>query len=247
MSSFILDIHALKKSFGPLEVLKGVDLQISSGEVLCLIGASGSGKSTILRCINGLELAQGGSIHFKGELIDYHNTSLLPALRAQMGMVFQHFHLFPHLSVVQNIMEAPLRVKKMAKTEARKRALSLLEKVGLLDKQDEFPARLSGGQKQRVAIARALAMEPDVLLFDEPTSALDPETVGSVLEVMRALALEGRTMVIVTHEMDFARAVANRIAFVHEGVIHEINEARALLDSPQKERTQEFLRAVGLR
>lgn len=238
----ILDVKNLKKSFGTLEVLKGISFSLKKGEVLCLIGASGSGKSTVLRCLNYLETPDSGEIYFKGKKTSKDQP--LSLLRAQMGMVFQHFNLFPHMTVLQNLTVAPLSLSHQSKKDIQLQGLELLDKVGLSDKKNEYPNRLSGGQKQRVAIARALNMNPDLLLFDEPTSALDPETVESVLEVMKKLAEEGRTMIIVTHEIEFARAVADRIGFVHNGVILEISSAQKLLDSPKEERTREFLQAV---
>lgn len=235
-----IDIH---KSFGDLEVLKGIDLELQKGEVVCLIGASGSGKSTFLRCLNFLEIPTSGEV-----VLNQHKVSAtkddLNKVRANMGMVFQHFNLFPHFSVLENIIEAPIKVKKIKKADAIEQAYQLLKKVDLEDKAHEHPARLSGGQKQRVAIARALAMEPQVMLFDEPTSALDPETVESVLQVMRNLASEGMTMVVVTHEIGFARAVADRVCFLHEGQIWEQGTPCEILDNPKEERTKLFLQAV---
>tara|TARA_R110000868_G_scaffold72133_4_gene210395 strand:- start:6499 stop:7233 length:735 start_codon:yes stop_codon:yes gene_type:complete len=242
MAHFI-KANNITKSFGELEVLKGIDLAVNKGEVICLIGASGSGKSTFLRCLNFLELPSGGTIEIEGKVID-PQTSDLNAHRTHIGMVFQHFNLFPHMNVLENIIEAPIRVKKMSKEKATQVAKELLKKVDLEDKAHEHPARLSGGQKQRVAIARALAMHPSLMLFDEPTSALDPETVESVLQAMRTLAEEGMTMIVVTHEIGFARAVADRVCFIHEGRIWEQGTASQLLDSPKEERTKEFLQAV---
>lgn len=239
----VLQAKNIKKSFGELEVLKGIDLDITKGEVVCLIGASGSGKSTFLRCLNFLEFASSGEIILNDKKIDPKKDDL-NQIRSNMGMVFQHFNLFPHLDVMANIIEAPIQVRKMSKIEAKEKATSLLKKVDLVDKTSEFPSRLSGGQKQRVAIARALAMDPTIMLFDEPTSALDPETVESVLEVMKDLAREGMTMIVVTHEIGFARAVADRICFLHEGVILEQGSPAELLDNPQNPRTKEFLKSV---
>ncbi|PIP88639.1 MAG: polar amino acid ABC transporter ATP-binding protein [Bdellovibrionales bacterium CG12_big_fil_rev_8_21_14_0_65_38_15] len=239
----LLSAQNIHKNFGQLEVLKGIDLEVQAGEVICLIGASGSGKSTFLRCLNYLELPTDGIINYQGTPIDPKVTNL-NQVRSSMGMVFQHFNLFPHMSVLENIIEAPIKVQKIKRSEAIQIANRLLEKVGLSDKAKEYPARLSGGQKQRVAIARALAMDPKLMLFDEPTSALDPETVESVLNVMKQLVNDGMTMIIVTHEISFARAVADRICFLHEGKILEEGSPCELLDSPKNARTQEFLKSV---
>lgn len=243
MSDILLQATNLHKYFDQLEVLKGVDLTLKRGEVVCLIGASGSGKSTFLRCLNFLEIPSNGQVLLDNQVIDPKKTNL-NLIRTQMGMVFQHFNLFPHMSVQANITEAMILVKKIPKAEANKKAKQLLEQVGLSDKSDEHPARLSGGQKQRVAIARALAMEPKVMLFDEPTSALDPETVEGVLQTMRELAQNGMTMVVVTHEIGFARAVADRVCFLHEGKILEEGTPSEILDNPKEDRTKEFLSAV---
>lgn len=243
MRPYLLEALSIHKSFDSLEVLKGIDLKISPGEVVCLIGASGSGKSTFLRCLNFLETPQYGEIIFEQKKIDPKSDNL-NLLRADIGMVFQHFNLFSHMDVLANIIEAPIHVKKISRQEAIAHAHELLEKVGLVDKVHEYPARLSGGQKQRVAIARALAMKPKMMLFDEPTSALDPETVESVLQVMRTLAAEGMTMVVVTHEIGFARAVADRVCFLHEGLILEEGSPRELFENPKQARTKEFLQAV---
>jgi polar amino acid transport system ATP-binding protein len=239
----MITIDSIHKSFGATEVLKGVSLEVNAGEVVCLIGPSGSGKSTVLRCINGLERYDGGAITINGRQVDADSRDIHD-LRTRVGMVFQRFNLFPHRSVVENVMEGPVYVKHEPRSEARKQAIELLEKVGLGDKVDAYPQQLSGGQQQRVAIARALAMRPDAILFDEPTSALDPELVGDVLTVMRDLAREGMTMVVVTHEMSFAKEVADRVCFLYGGQIVEEGNARALLTEPQHERTQDFLRRV---
>lgn len=212
----MIKLKSLSKSFGKLKVLKDINLEINKSEVVVLIGASGSGKSTLLRCMNFLELLDEGTISINDEIIDIEKTNL-NKVRENMGMVFQHFNLFPHLSVLQNITEAPIQVKKQSKEEANKKAMELLTRVGLADKANYYPEQLSGGQKQRVAIARALAMNPNVMLFDEPTSALDPELVGEVLETMKSLARDGMTMVIVTHEMGFAREVADRVIMLADG------------------------------
>ncbi|MCG7343500.1 amino acid ABC transporter ATP-binding protein [Sporosarcina sp. ACRSL] len=235
----------LHKSFGDLEVLKGIDIDIHPGEVVVLVGVSGSGKSTLLRCLNFLEKAQAGDIVIDGRKIDRKKHDL-SKVRAEVGMVFQHFNLFPHKTVLENIIEAPLIVKKEDKEKAKKRALALLDKVGLSDKADVYPNKLSGGQKQRVAIARALAMEPKALLFDEPTSALDPELVGEVLGVMKDLANDGMTMVVVTHEMKFAKEVADRIIMLDEGRIIEDADPDTFFNHSTNERTRQFLEMVDL-
>ncbi|MGG4497609.1 amino acid ABC transporter ATP-binding protein [Brevibacillus reuszeri] len=239
----MIQVKSLVKTFGPLTVLNGVDLSVSQKEVVVLLGASGSGKSTLLRCLNFLELYDSGEIRLMGSQIVPQKTDL-NQVRAEVGMVFQHFNLFPHKTVLENVMEAPVHVKKKKKEEARALALKLLEKVGLKDKADVYPDMLSGGQKQRVAIARALAMEPRIMLFDEPTSALDPELVGEVLQVMKQLASDGMTMVVVTHEMGFAREVADRVAFMHNGQILEQGHPDTFFESPQNERTKQFLQRI---
>lgn len=236
-------VENLKKSFGSLEVLKDINMEVKEGEVVCLIGPSGSGKSTFLRCLNKLEESTGGVI-----IVDDYDlmakTSDINKIRENIGMVFQQFNLFPHLSVLQNIMLAPVDRKRMTKEQAEEKAKKLLDRVGLLEKADVYPASLSGGQQQRVAIARALAMEPDIMLFDEPTSALDPEMVGEVLEVMKQLAAEGMTMVVVTHEMGFAREVADRVVFMDGGYIVEEGTPEEVFGNPQNKRTQDFLNEV---
>ena len=239
----MIDVKNLEKSFGDHYVLKGINEHIGQGEKVAVIGPSGSGKSTFLRCLNLLEQPTGGTITFEGVDITDPKTDI-NKLRTRMGMVFQQFNLFPHLSVKENIKLAPVKLKLMTKAEADKKALELLERVGLPDKADAYPKQLSGGQQQRIAIARALAMNPDVMLFDEPTSALDPEMVGEVLEIMKELALEGMTMVVVTHEMGFARSVATRVLFMDEGVIAEQNEPEAFFTNPQNPRLKEFLSKV---
>lgn len=233
----------LKKSYGNLEVLKSIDLQVTEGEVVCLIGPSGSGKSTLLRCLNMLEEVTSGEVVVKDfNLTDKKND--INKIRENIGMVFQHFNLFPHLTVLENITLAPVDLKKATPQQAKDKALQLLDRVGLKDKANENPAKLSGGQKQRVAIARALAMNPDIMLFDEPTSALDPEMVGEVLNVIKQLAQEGMTMVIVTHEMGFAREVADRVIFMANGYIVEEGTPQEIFGNPQNERTQDFLNKV---
>ena len=236
-------VENLKKSFGSLEVLKDINMEVKEGEVVCLIGPSGSGKSTFLRCLNNLEEPTGGVI-----IVDDYDlmakTSDINKIRENIGMVFQQFNLFSHLSVLQNIMLAPVDRKRMTKEQAEEKAKKLLDRVGLLEKADVYPASLSGGQQQRVAIARALAMEPDIMLFDEPTSALDPEMVGEVLEVMKQLAAEGMTMVVVTHEMGFAREVADRVVFMDGGYIVEEGTPEEVFGNPQNKRTQDFLNKV---
>jgi arginine/lysine/histidine transport system ATP-binding protein len=239
----VIKVNNLNKSFGKLHVLKGVDIEISKGEVVVVIGPSGSGKSTFLRCLNLLEEPTGGEIIFEGISITDKATDI-NKLREKMGMVFQQFNLFPNMTVLQNITLAPLKVKKQSKEEAEKIAYSLLKRIGLEDKANAYPAQLSGGQKQRIAIARALAMSPDVMLFDEPTSALDPEMVGEVLDVMKELASEGMTMIVVTHEMGFAREVGDRVLFMDGGVILEQGTPEEIFKNPQQARTQDFLRKV---
>ncbi|TCJ05180.1 amino acid ABC transporter ATP-binding protein [Cytobacillus praedii] len=239
----MIEIRQLSKSFGSLQVLKNIDLTIKQQEVVVLIGSSGSGKSTLLRCLNFLETANGGEIIIDSELINSDKTNL-NKVREKVGMVFQHFNLFPHKTVLENIIEAPIYVKREKKEHAILKAQKLLQKVGLRDKANFYPEQLSGGQKQRVAIARALAMEPQVMLFDEPTSALDPELVGEVLQVMKELAREGMTMVIVTHEMGFAKEVADRVIMLADGYIIEENHPNELFSNPQHERTQRFLNQV---
>ena len=239
----MIEVKDVHKSFGHVEVLKGVSLSVSKGEVVCMIGASGSGKSTLLRCINGLETYQSGIITLLDQTVDA-NSRGIDNLRRQIGMVFQRFNLFPHRTTIENVMEGPVYVNGQPVQEARKQAVDLLNRVGLGDKLDHYPAQLSGGQQQRVAIARSLAMSPKAILFDEPTSALDPELVGEVLQVMRNLADEGMTMVIVTHEMQFAREVADRVCFLHSGRIAEEGPAADVLTNPKEERTRDFLKRV---
>ncbi|HEY0910839.1 MAG TPA: amino acid ABC transporter ATP-binding protein [Bradyrhizobium sp.] len=236
----LTDVH---KSFGPTEVLKGITASVEQGEVVCIIGPSGSGKSTILRCINGLESYDSGDILVEGARVDRSAPSIV-AIRTQVSMVFQRFNLFPHRTALENVIEGPLFVKKQPRAAALERGRALLEQVGLADKADNYPPQLSGGQQQRVAIARALAMQPKAILFDEPTSALDPELVGDVLGVMRKLADDGMTMLVVTHEMAFAKDVADRVLFIDGGVIVEQGPAKAVLNQPQHPRTQDFLRRV---
>ena len=239
----LIETRNLTKSFGGLQVLKGVDIQVHQGEAIAVIGPSGGGKSTFLRCLNLLEQPDGGDVIFEGQKINQKGTDV-DRYRQKMGMVFQHFNVFPHMTVQQNVTLAPVLLKKKTQAEADEQALRLLDRIGLLDKKDEYPRKLSGGQKQRLAIVRALAMEPDVMLFDEPTSALDPEMVGEVLSVIRALVEAGMTTVIVTHEMGFAREVSDRILFMADGVIVEQAAPADLLDHPQQPRTQEFLSKV---
>jgi len=241
------------KRFGRLEVLKGITLEVQPGEVMCILGPSGSGKSTFLRCINHLEKIDGGRLWVDGELVGYRQRgdklyelreSEVAAKRAEIGMVFQSFNLFPHMTALENVCEAPIRVKKLPKADVRARAVELMERVGLADKLHSYPAQLSGGQQQRVAIARALAMNPKLMLFDEPTSALDPELVGDVLAVMRQLAEIGMTMVVVTHEIGFAREVGDTVVFMDGGVVVESGNPREVIASPQHERTRAFLSKV---
>lgn len=239
----MIKIENLHKSFGNNEVLKGISKEIKKGEVVAIIGPSGSGKSTFLRCINLLEIPTQGDVFVEGENLTDKKTNI-DKIRQRVGMVFQHFNLFPHKTVIENLTLAPMKLKGKSSTEATEKALELLRKVGLENKAMEYPSRLSGGQKQRIAIARALAMEPHVMLFDEPTSALDPEMVREVLDVMRNLVEEGMTMLIVTHEMGFARSVASRVFFMDHGTILEDRAPKDLFDNPQHERTKEFLDKV---
>lgn len=242
----IVRMQQLNKHFGALHVLNGIDLEIIPGEVVVIIGASGSGKSTLIRCINGLEEFQAGSLVVDGNELLPHgkSTKALQTIRTEVGMVFQQFNLFPHLSVIDNVTLAPMKVRGLNRADAVSTAERLLDRVGIADQADKYPSQLSGGQQQRVALARALAMEPRLMLFDEPTSALDPEMIGEVLDAMRELAKEGMTMVIVTHEMGFAREVADRVIFIHKGEITEQGAPETLFDSPQHERTQSFLARV---
>jgi len=241
------------KSFGKLEVLKGINFEVTAGEVVCVIGPSGSGKTTLIRCLNHLERITSGKVYIDEELVDARikgkdqlkvSQKKVSEICTRLGMVFQRFNLFPHLTVIQNVMQAPLLVKKTSKEEAEQYAMELLRKVGLEDKKDEYPSRLSGGQQQRVAIARALAMKPEIMLFDEPTSALDPELVGEVLEVMKALAKEGMTMIVVTHEMGFAKEVGSRVVFMDQGAIIEEGLPADIFSAPQHERTKAFLNKI---
>ena len=239
----MIHVKNLHKYFDKLEVLKGIDQHIEKGEVVAIIGPSGSGKSTFLRCLNMLETPTKGSVIVEGtDLTD--KKCNIDKMRQKMGMVFQQFNLFPHLTVMQNMTLAPLKLKKMNKAEAEKKALDLLKRVGLSEKANEYPNKLSGGQKQRVAIARALCLEPDIMLFDEPTSALDPEMVGEVLDVMKNLAKQGMTMVVVTHEMGFAREVASRVLFMDEGIVMEEGKPGDIFENPKNERTKSFLSKV---
>jgi polar amino acid transport system ATP-binding protein len=248
-------VHAenVHKRFGLVEVLKGIDLQVRQGEVMVIIGPSGSGKSTFLRCINHLEKIDAGRLSVDGELVGYRRRGdklyelrdrEVCRKRAEIGMVFQHFNLFPHMTALENVIEAPVRVKRRPKSEAVKHARELLERVGLGDRAANYPRQLSGGQQQRVAIARALAMQPKLMLFDEPTSALDPELVGDVLDVMKQLARDGMTMVVVTHEIGFAREVGDSLVFMDEGVVVEAGHPKDVISNPQHERTQAFLSKV---
>lgn len=239
----MITVNNLKKTFGDLEVLSGINEHINKGEVVVVIGPSGSGKSTFLRCLNLLETPTDGEIFIDGEKINDPKVDV-NRIRQKMGMVFQHFNLFPHLTIIKNVTLAPVLLKKMTKQQAHDKALELLGKVGLADKADAYPSQLSGGQKQRVAIARALAMEPEIMLFDEPTSALDPEMVGEVLDVMKSLAKSGMTMVVVTHEMGFAKEVGTRVLFMDQGVVMESGKPGEIFDDPKNERTQKFLSSV---
>lgn len=240
----MINVKNLYKAFGKVEVLKGIDETIEKGEKVVIIGPSGSGKSTFLRCLNLMEVPTSGEIWFDGKDITKAKAKEVDLLRRKMGMVFQHFNLFPHLTILKNITLAPVKLKLMTQSEADKKAMELLERVGLADKANAYPAQLSGGQKQRIAIVRSLAMNPEVILFDEPTSALDPEMVGEVLDLMRQLADEGMTMVVVTHEMGFAKEVASRVLFMDDGQIVEQNNPRDFFEHPQNPRLQEFLSKV---
>jgi len=253
MTDYAIEVRELHKSFGDLEVLKGVSLQASKGDVVSLIGASGSGKSTLLRCINLLENPTQGEVILNGESLELKpgkkgleavNRRQVERFRSRLGMVFQSFNLWQHMTVIQNVMEGPVKVLKRSKSEVRDEAEALLERVGLADKRKAFPSQLSGGQQQRAAIARALAMQPDVMLFDEPTSALDPELVGEVLNVIGELAAEGRTMLLVTHEMRFAREVSNKVIYLHEGVIEEQGPPDQVFGNPTSERCKAFVSSI---
>lgn len=241
--SEMITVNNLHKSFGKNEVLKGIDMKVKEQEVVCVIGPSGSGKSTLLRCLNLLEEVTSGDVFIEGDNLTGKNVNI-NEVRTRVGMVFQHFNLFPHMTVMENITIGPMKIKKVSKEQARKEAIPILRKVGLEEKADVYPESLSGGQKQRVAIARSLAMNPKIMLFDEPTSALDPELVGDVLEVMKDLGKEGMTMVVVTHEMGFAREMGDRVIFMDEGVIMEEDVPENLFGNPQHERTREFLSKV---
>lgn len=253
----MIEIQDVHKFFGDLHVLKGVDMKVDKGEVCVLLGPSGSGKSTLLRCINGLEKISAGRVYLEGELmgmreverrgkIELHELrdKQVTAQRSRIGMVFQRFNLFPHMTALENVMEGPVQVQRVPKEQAKAEALELLTRVGLADRTDHYPAELSGGQQQRVAIARALAMKPELMLFDEPTSALDPELVGEVLEVMKDLAKDGMTMVVVTHEIGFAKEVADHLVFMDDGKIVEEGDARTIIENPQHPRAQEFFGKV---
>jgi polar amino acid transport system ATP-binding protein len=253
MSRPMVKAEGVHKRFGRLEVLQGINLEVRRGEVMCLLGPSGSGKSTLLRCINHLEKINAGRLSVDGELVGYREKGAklhelredeIARKRSEIGMVFQHFHLFPHMTAIENVMLAPTRVRGIKRGDARGRAQKLLDQVGLSDKHDVYPVALSGGQQQRVAIARALAMEPKLMLFDEPTSALDPELVGDVLDAMRRLAREGMTMIVVTHEIGFAREVADTVVFMDAGVVVESGPPAEVLGNPRHERTQSFLEKV---
>lgn len=238
----MIKVENIVKQFNDLKAVNDVSLEIKKGEIVCLIGPSGSGKSTVLRCINGLEKPESGHIYVNDQLLDEKDPETYKKLRSLMGFVFQHFNLFPNMTVLENLTLAPIQVMKKSKDEAEQIACQYLERVGLLDKKDEYPNKLSGGQKQRVAIARALCMSPEVLLFDEPTSALDPEMVGDILNIMKELADEGLTMIVVTHEMEFAKDVSTRVVFMDQGVIAEEGTPEQIFEHPQEERTRTFLK-----
>lgn len=250
----MVSVRGVHKFFGDLHVLQGIDLDIAPGEVCVILGPSGSGKSTLLRCLNLLEEISAGRVYVDGELLGYHEDTAgvlherrdkeIAAQRSRIGMVFQRFNLFPHKTALENVMEAPIQVLKRPRKEARRQALELLDRVGLADRADHYPAELSGGQQQRVAIARALAMDPEIMLFDEPTSALDPELVGEVLQVMQDLAASGMTMAVVTHEIGFAREVADQVVFMDGGIIVEAGSPAEVIDNPQSERSKEFFSKV---
>jgi len=240
----VIKVEHIVKQFKDLKAVNDVSLEIKKGEIVCLIGPSGSGKSTVLRCINGLEVPEEGKIYIEGQLYDINDKEHYAKLRSKMGFVFQHFNLFPNMTVLKNLTLAQTEVKKRSEEEAEKIAYQYLERVGLLDKKDEYPSKLSGGQKQRVAIARSLCMNPEIMLFDEPTSALDPEVVVEVLEVMQELANEGMTMIVVTHEMGFARTVADRVIFLEDGQIIEENSSEEFFSQPKTERAKDFLNKV---
>lgn len=253
MAKLMVDARSVRKSYGANQVLNGISLKVEQGEVLCIIGPSGSGKSTFLRCLNHLESINGGRIYVNDELMGYRQVGKvlhelkpkdIARQRQSIGMVFQRFNLFPHMTALQNVIEAPIGVAGVSPEDAKKLGLELLAQVGLADKADHYPAQLSGGQQQRVAIARALAMEPKLMLFDEPTSALDPELVGDVLDVMKNLAKAGMTMIVVTHEMGFAREVADKVVFIDKGLIVEQGTPKQVLDKPQEARTKAFLNKV---
>lgn len=253
MNKIMVDARSVKKNYGTNQVLRGISLTVTQGEVLCIIGPSGSGKSTFLRCLNHLETVNGGRIYVNGELMGYRESGNvlhemkpkeIARQRQAIGMVFQRFNLFPHMTALQNIIEAPMGVAGLSGEEAKKLGQSLLTQVGLADKGEHYPSQLSGGQQQRVAIARALAMKPKLMLFDEPTSALDPELVGDVLDVMKGLAKAGMTMIVVTHEMGFAREVADKVVFIDKGQIVEMGTPKEVLDNPQEARTKAFLNKV---
>ncbi|WP_276768103.1 amino acid ABC transporter ATP-binding protein [Dielma fastidiosa] len=240
----MIKLNHISKSFGTVDAVKDVSLEIKQGEIVCLIGPSGSGKSTVLRCIDGLEIPDSGTVEISDEVIDFNNEASIKQARSRMGFVFQHFNLFPHMSVLDNLTLSPIQVLGMDKESAEKQAVALLKRVGLEDKKDAYPKQLSGGQKQRVAIARSLAMNPEMMLFDEPTSALDPEMVVEVLEVMKELAKDGMTMAVVTHEMGFAKEIANRVIFLEDGQIIEEKDPQTFFTNPETDRAKEFLSKI---
>lgn len=240
----MIKVKNISKTFGHVHAVNNASLEVKKGEIICILGPSGSGKSTFIRCVSGLEVPEEGEVYIEGKLCEFENHEVMKDIRTKMGFVFQHFNLFPHMSILKNLTLAPVKVLGLSEEEANAKAIELLKRVGLEDKKDAFPSQLSGGQKQRVAIARSLAMNPDIMLFDEPTSALDPEMVKEVLMVMQELAQEGMTMMVVTHEMGFAKKVADKVIFMDEGKILEVNNPKDFFENPQNDRLKDFLSKV---
>lgn len=240
----MIKVKNISKTFGHVHAVNNASLEVKKGEIICILGPSGSGKSTFIRCVSGLEIPEEGEVYIEGKLCEFENNEVMKDIRTKMGFVFQHFNLFPHMTILKNLTLAPVKVLGLSEDEANVKAIELLKRVGLEDKKDAFPSQLSGGQKQRVAIARSLAMNPDIMLFDEPTSALDPEMVKEVLMVMQELAQEGMTMLVVTHEMGFAKKVADKVIFMDEGKILEVNNPKDFFENPQNERLKDFLSKV---